>query len=214
MKFLRHTYLHDFPSKSVTVLQAIFANSHCSSLSTVFPCRVQRYRSVYIETYTIIQENVYIFTLKQQYSFYWLSSKIITLHISCYSKVLSLFGHKANYLFWHVSCLFSRLPPQPQLAGRARNFTKSHGPYMGRIISSYFLHISFTFFIIYPSYSFIFLHNFFIFLGLVQIPSFLLLRIQPVDKKLSFFFIFFIIPSYFFIFSSYPWDLEKFWASL
>ena len=97
--------------------------------------------------------------------------------------------------------VFSLAPPPPQLvfhglpprlAGRARNFSMSHGLYMERIIPSYFCIIS-SYFLRIPPYFFIFLHIFFIFLHILQIP--------------------FIFPSYFFAFPSYSWDLEKFQAS-
>ena len=102
-----------------------------------------------------------------------------------------------NFIFF--SCDFDMfhvfvLAPPPNsyfatplhLAGRARNFSKSHGLYMGRVFPSYFVIFSAYFFISsyflhISSYTSFIFHNFFIFLHTI----------------------FFISPSYFFILSSY-----------
>ena len=61
-------------------------------------------------------------------------------------------SEKFRFLLLYMGSGDPQQPPLPPLEERARNFSKSHGPYMGSVIPSYF----------------------FIFLGLGKIPSYLI----------------------------------------
>ena len=150
-------------------------------------------------------------------------SQIFALSLTCFMFFLWGTPKPGN-------CKHHPTPPsRPEIRRWARNFFKSDGPYIGRVIIFLFP----TYFFIFPSYfflhnSFIFLHISFIFLHIFFIvPSyfFIFLHISFIFLHISFLFlhIFFIVPSYFFIslhisfillhIPSYSWDLEKFWAS-
>ena len=111
-------------------------------------------------------------------------------------------------MLWQLTCSMSFLwgtpkpgncepPPPLEIRGWTRNFSKSHGSYIGRVlpyISFIFLHISF----IIPSYFFIFSSYFFIFPSYILHSSFTflqyILRISSYILHNSF-----IFSSYFFI---------------
>ena len=65
--------------------------------------------------------------------------------------------HVFSLAYPPLKLVFYEVPPS-RLAGRARNSSKSHGPYMGRVVPSYFLYIP-SYLIIFSSYI---LHNSFI----------------------------------------------------
>ena len=72
--------------------------------------------------------------------------------------------------YWHVSCLFSGVPLNREIANHSPHLPptwptdKGYGPYIGRVLFSIYFFIFPTYFFIFPSYFFVIPSYFFIFL--------------------------------------------------